>query len=175
MKEDADVAIVDPGKEVGEEGQFEVYESGDKRIPKLIANTNNEFKRIDYIFKEFDVGEGVKLGLEIVERKLRPGMVMLFHWHEHYHEITIVKKGKAGFIVNNELSEDYDKIMKSDHVVLKKGSVIIFRPGERHAIFNPGMLTTSLITIHTLQGRFPTAPYQFKEMPDDWHRREVCG
>jgi len=175
MKEDADVAIVDPNKKVGEKGQFKVYKSGDERIPKLIAKAKNEFKRIEYIFKGFDVGGGVKLGLEIVERKLRPGTVMLFHWHEHFHEITIVKKGKVGCVVSIELGENFDEIMKSDHVILKKGSVIIIEPGERHAIFNPGIRTASLITIHVLQGKFSTAPYQFKEMPDDWHRRKVCG
>lgn len=156
------VAIIDPNKKRGQDGQYVSYEGerlGDV-MPALANYVANGFEvRLYYYPPTTDDGESIPL--KVIVTTIPPGHIQPFHTHIKIHEVSIVNKGLIAFIddpnlmdtsdgASRDLDKDRQTIMEKATYVRECGCITT-TPGTRHTVANFTNEPAEFITLQTIR------------------------
>jgi len=166
------IAIIDPRKKRGEEGQYVQHKGALHELYALAEQARREGKEIRWYYRDLQT-EGEEGGVEriashFIITEVPPRHVQPFHTHYELHEITLVLKGQVVSVNSDTLSEDDLKATIADGRIWQLGEPIgrfqtlTEKPGTRHTVANPS--STEWAHIITVQ----TARKPIEEFSIDW-------
>lgn len=135
-KETLEVAIIDPKKKVGEEGQYVRYQGNHPDIEQVLVRARTDGKEIRRYVEHIVAEDGGIVPVKYVTVEVPPRYVQPFHSHTNVDEIDLISSGELYFIENDSLTEhDIDHIRELG-MRLQPGDVVVTSPGKRHTVAN---------------------------------------
>jgi len=158
-----EIAVIDPSKKYGEDGQYRKYSSDRPDLEEIIARALACGCEIRYYYHGLTTSDGEPIASKLVVTHVPPGHVQPFHTHGTLHEMTIVTWGCIIAVDSDALTEaDKDAILKQG-TRLTNGDMVVEDPGVRHTVMNPGPAYAIIYTVQT--ARIP-----LEKFPADWKR-----
>lgn len=162
-KEALEVAIIDPQKRIGEEGQYVRYRGDYPGLEKILVKARAENKEIRRYVENIVAGDGGIVPLKYVITEVPPGHIQPFHSHSNVDEINLIREGEAYFVESETLSErDIDEI-RAKGTQLREGDVVVSEPEKRHTLAN--LSGKYVFVIGTI-----SAKESVREFKPDWIR-----
>lgn len=165
------IAVIDPSKAYGEDGQYESYPGNHLDLETVITKARSINHEIRYYYKNLIAGDGEPIASQVIVTEIPPLHVQPFHTHEQLHEMTIVNEGLIAAIDHETMTEEEARQLMLHRVnitplleVLGVGDMVVEDPGIRHTIMNP--VDRAYAKIVTVQ----TARIPLEEFPHDWIR-----
>lgn len=159
-----EVAIIDPEKKVGEDGQRLIFRSGNPELEKVVITAKIKGREIRYYYKDLTTMNGEVLPCKIVVTEIPGGHVQPFHSHEKIHECSIVNEGSIIVIDDDGLLEDDKDRIRQKGIVLNAGDMVIEDPNIRHTIMNHTDVYARFTTTQVARGML------FEKFEGDWKR-----
>ena len=154
------IAIIDPNKSFGEEGQYVSY-GPDTDFESIVKEERVKGKEIRYYSKHIDTSDGEVLPIKLIITEIPPGHIQPFHTHEKIHEATTVIAGKIVAIDSERLETKNQEEIFSKGTSLEEDETIVEDPNIRHTVANFG---EQYAVIYTIQA----ARIPFSNFESDW-------
>jgi quercetin dioxygenase-like cupin family protein len=160
------LAIIDPQKAVGEDGQYRAHTGAFEDMWKTAETARALGMEIRWYY---DQGIGTAAP-RIIITEIPAGHIQPFHHHEATLETTLVVSGEIIAVESDTLTEQQCRLMGYDEM-LKLGrrlgpqQMVVAMPDVRHTILNKTERGAVLVTIQTA-----TSPRD--SFSSDWHRKE---
>ena len=163
------MAVIDPGKVQGEEGQYVKHEGVLSSLMCLAYEAKEQGKEVRFYYQGLIADGEEPVASKVIETWIPAGHVQPFHTHHTVHEMTLVMEGAILTVDSDTLSEDALKELVGTDALLTHGDVvgehemIIEGPGTRHTIVNHTDGYAVLVTVQT-------ARMDIDKFSSDWHR-----
>ena len=157
-------AVIDPSKEIQEEGQYTPYvvsETND--IDSIIRSAREKNFEVRYHYKDIKNNEGGSVPVKLIITEIPPGYVQPFHVHKNCYEITIVEQGEVSYIEDDSLAREDICGIKEASKILDEGDMVFDDEGKRHTVANFSSAYAKVITTQTPK------PYSSDFNPDWKH------
>lgn len=164
------IAIIDPNKQYGEEGQYVSHSLPLCDARKYAATARQEGKEIRWYYRSIVADGDEPVASQVIVTEIPPGHIQPFHSHNTLHEMTLVMSGMIVAVDDPELDESagiealLERAERKETIA--QGQMVIEGPGTNHTILN---LTGSYATLVTIQ----TARIPLTEFPHDWVRDKL--
>jgi quercetin dioxygenase-like cupin family protein len=145
------IAVIDPAKKRGEDGQYTKYMSSETDIATIIELARAKGCEIRWYYTELATGQGEAIPLKIIITEIPAGHVQPFHTHENIHEVSVVLKGQITVIDSEDLVEEDQADIKGNGTILNREDVVIESPGFRHTVANFSDQPATFITHQTIR------------------------
>lgn len=142
------IAVIDPSKKRGEDGQYTKYPQADDSIIEQARDNNCEIR---WYYTELATGQGETVPLKVIITEIPAGHVQPFHTHENIHEFSVVLKGRITVIDSVDLVEEDKADIKDNGTVLNGGDAVVESPGVRHTVANFSDEPAVFITHQTIR------------------------
>lgn len=162
-KEILEVAVIDPRKALGEEGQYARYPGGHPDLEAILDQARTAGMEIRRYVENIAAPTGGVIPLKYVITEVPPGHVQPFHSHTNVDEINLVNAGEVYFIESETLSESDTDAIREQGTLLRSGDVIISEPEKRHTVAN--LSDTYAYLIGTISAKDSVAMFR-----PDWIR-----
>lgn len=159
------IAVIDPSKPFGAEGQYVGYEGPIERLNRLAALACREGKEVRRYYRDLSTfAGGETVASQIILTDIPPGHVQPFHTHKTLHEISLTTAGEIISVESDDLTET-TPLMQLVEVgeVVPVGKLVVQDCEVRHTVLNASDAYATFVTIQT--ARIPLAKF-----PHDWHR-----
>jgi quercetin dioxygenase-like cupin family protein len=135
-KESLDVAIIDPKKKIGEDGQYVRYTGNHPQLEQLLEQARTRGLEIRKYVERIIAQDGGVIPLKYVITEIPPMHVQPFHGHTTVDEINLITSGEVYFIESETLHEaDIDQL-RAQGTLLHSGDVVVSEIGKRHTLAN---------------------------------------
>ncbi|OYV63051.1 MAG: hypothetical protein B7X03_03320 [Parcubacteria group bacterium 21-58-10] len=162
-KEALEVAVIDPKKKVGEEGQYVRYRGDHPGLEKVLAEARANNQEIRRYVENIAARDGGIVPLKYVLTEVPPMHVQPFHSHTNVDEINLVSSGEIYFIESDTLSEDAFDQIRAQGKLLRPGDVVVSESEKRHTVANLSNAYAYLIGTISAKDSVP-------EFRPDWKR-----
>jgi len=136
LKETLEVAIIDPGKKIGEEGQYLRYSGSSPSLAEIINDARGKGFEIRSYVENIPSENGGIIPLKYVITEIPPMHVQPFHSHTNVDEINLISSGEVHFIESDTLSEKDIDLIRAQGIVMRDGDVVVSSSGKRHTVAN---------------------------------------
>ena len=158
------IAVIDPKKVYGEEGQYTQYKGTLTELQKYADEAIAKLMEVRWYYKQLSTRDDEAIASQVIITMIPPGHVQPFHTHYMLHEMTLVEEGQIVAVDSETLTEkDSVSDLVAAGVHIKVNQMVIEGPGTRHTICNNGSSYARLVTIQT-------ARIGIEEFPQDWSR-----
>lgn len=162
-RETLEVAVIDPSKKIGEEGQYSRYIGSYPGLEKILEEARiNNFEIRSYVDRISSEDGGV-IPLKYVITEVPPMHVQPFHSHTNVDEINLISAGEVYFIESETLMENEIDSIRSQGVFVKSGDAVVSGSGKRHTVANFSNKYALLIGTISAKSSVP-------EFSPDWRR-----
>ena len=162
-KETLEIAVIDPRKNIGEEGQYVRYQGDHPGLDSLLVQAREDGMEIRRYVENITAQGGGVIPLKYVITEVPPMHVQPFHSHSNVDEINLIGSGEVYFIESDSLSENEIDQLREQGIVLCSGDVVISETGKCHTIANLSDAYASIIGTLSAQDAVP-------EFRPDWKR-----
>lgn len=135
-KEVLEVAIIDPKKAIGEEGQYVRYREDNPDLDKILESARTSGFEIRRYVENITAADGGVIPLKYVLTEVPPMHVQPFHRHDNVDEINLISGGEIYFIESESLTERNIGQLPKQGILLRSGDVVISERGKRHTVAN---------------------------------------
>ena len=135
-KENLAIAIIDPSKKLGDEGQYKRYRGDNQEIDTILSEARDAGHEIRCYVENIPSGDVGTVPLKYVITDVPPGHVQPFHRHSAVDEINLVEKGEAYFIESETIAEQDKDMIRKEGTLLRAGDVVVSTSGKRHTLAN---------------------------------------
>lgn len=135
-KEVLEIAIIDPSKKLGDEGQYKRYRGDNPDIDSILRDARDAEHEIRCYVENIPSGDTGTVPLKYVITDVPPGHVQPFHRHSAVDEINLIEKGEAYFIESDTIEEDDKEMIRKEGTLLRAGDVVVSTSGKRHTLAN---------------------------------------
>lgn len=158
------IAIIDPAKKYGEEGQYVTYEGSLEELEDVAEKARWTRKEVRWYYRDLRDDSDDPVASQVIVTEIPPGHIQPFHTHRTLHEVTIVMHGEIRAVDSDHLEEGSPARELFDAGrVIKERCMVVEGPGTRHTIYNTSQNYATMVTIQT--ARIP-----LDEFPHDWER-----
>ncbi len=162
------VAIIDPTKAHGVDGQYRKFEGLRDAMLARAEEARAEGFEVRLYYRGLENDQGDKVASVIIETWIPPGHVQPFHTHKTLDEVTLVTEGSilaidSPYMTENDVRLDLRAGDRSFDTVVPTHGVVVEGPGTRHTVANPTDAYATLVTVQT--ARMPIDSF-----PSDWER-----
>lgn len=162
-KESLEVAVIDPRKKVGEEGQYMRYRGDYPDLDRILDHARANNLEIRRYVENIAARDGGIVPLKYVLTEVPPMHVQPFHSHTNVDEINLVNAGEIYFIESETLSECDIEQIREQGTLLYSGDVVVSEAEKRHTVAN--LSDTYAFLIGTI-----SAKDSVLEFRPDWKR-----
>jgi quercetin dioxygenase-like cupin family protein len=135
-KDMLEVAVVDPSKKIGEDGQYTRYKGDHPQLKKILEGAHVRGLEVrKYVEHIAAHTEGI-IPLKYVITEIPPMHVQPFHSHTNVDEINLITSGEVYFIESESLAETDVEQLRKQGTLLSAGDVVVSAPGKRHTLAN---------------------------------------
>jgi quercetin dioxygenase-like cupin family protein len=136
QKESLEVAIIDPRKRIGEEGQYVRYKGDHPYLDQILDEARTAGLEIRRYVENIAARGGGIVPLKYVLTEVPPMHVQPFHSHTNVDEINLVNSGEIYFIESETLSESDTEQIRELGTLLRAGDVVVSEAEKRHTVAN---------------------------------------
>lgn len=136
QKETLEVAIIDPRKELGEEGQYVRYKGNHPHLGQILDDARARGLEIRRYVENIAGRGGGIVPLKYVLTEVPPMHVQPFHSHTNVDEINLVNAGEVYFIESETLSERDVEQIREHGTLLRAGDAVVSEAEKRHTVAN---------------------------------------
>jgi len=162
-KETLEVAIIDPKKKIGEEGQYIRYRGDHPNLEQILTDARAGNKEIRQYVENIEAEEGGIIPLKYVITEVPPEHVQPFHSHTNVDEINLINAGEVYFIESETLTEQDVESIREQGTLLRSGDAVISSSDKRHTVAN--LSGAYAFLIGTISAKESAA-----EFKPDWRR-----
>jgi quercetin dioxygenase-like cupin family protein len=163
QKESLEVALIDPKKKIGEEGQYVRYRGDHPGLEEILAHARASNLEIRRYVENIAAENGGVIPLKYVITEVPPGHVQPFHSHTNVDEINLINSGEVYFIESETLTEQDVGSIREQGTLLRAGDVIVSSSDKRHTVAN--LSGSYVLLIGTISAKESAA-----EFKPDWRR-----
>ncbi len=135
-KEELGVAIINPRKAVGENGQYHRYDGNHSGLDRILDHARASGFEIRRYVENIAARDGGIVPIKYVLTELPPMYVQPFHSHHNVDEINLIQFGEAFFIESDTLTEHDIDAIRQTGALLRGGDVVVSESGKRHTVAN---------------------------------------
>lgn len=135
-KETLEVAIIDPKKKVGEEGQYVRYRGNHHDLDLILDQARTDGLEIRRYVENIPAEGGGTIPLKYVMTEVPPMHVQPFHSHTTVDEINLISSGEVYFIESDTLAENDIEALRAHGTLLRPGDAVVSESGKRHTVAN---------------------------------------
>ncbi|MBT6691656.1 cupin domain-containing protein [Candidatus Parcubacteria bacterium] len=130
------VAIIDPRKKMGEEGQYTTHTGSQEALETVIGDAREAGMELRYYYTDMSDGNGENVPIKVIVTEIPPYHVQPFHTHSNVHEVSTVLFGEVVAVDSDTLVEANHQEIEEVGTVVKRGGSIIADRGVRHTVAN---------------------------------------
>lgn len=135
-KDILEVAIIDPQKALGEDGQYARYRGDHPNLDIILNRARTAGMEIRRYVENIAAPAGGVIPLKYVITEVPPGHVQPFHSHTNVDEINLVNTGEVYFIESETIGESDIDSIREQGILLRSGDVVLSEPEKRHTVAN---------------------------------------
>ena len=143
-------AVIDPSKEMQENGQYKkffVLETSD--FQAIIDDARKRSFEIRYHYTDIKNNEGGSVPVKLIRTEIPSGYVQPFHVHKNCYEITIVEHGEVSYIESDSLNREDVQDIKKMSKILREGDMVFDDNSKRHTVANFSATYVKVVTTQT--------------------------